>query len=122
MLYDHGQGSVTVDKGQLFSKMKSNLAKHREMFLEAQEGYREEVIKQLDSMLRDAREGKKIRVFVELEAPVDHSEDYEINLEMLSWSTKSEIEISREQFRNFVLDKWNWTDQFVGTSTAYKKR
>jgi hypothetical protein len=118
---DFGSGSVTVNKISLLEKMRANLKKHRAMFLEAQEGYREKVIVALDSMLKDARDGKKIRVYVELEAPEDRSEDYSCNIEMLEWSTGDTVSISQLQFKNFVLDKWGWTEQFAMTNATYKK-
>jgi hypothetical protein len=122
-LGDFGNSQVTVDKKNLLEKMKTNLAKHREQFLEAQEGYREEVIKQLDSMLQDARDKKKrIRVLVELEAPEDHSSEYDTNIAMLEWSINDTITITQQQFNQFVLDKWGWSDRFRGTNAVYSKK
>jgi hypothetical protein len=118
-LGDYGNNSVTVKKADLLATMKKNLLKHRQMFLEAQEGYREEVIKHLDSMLKDARDGKNIRTFVSIEAPVDHSDDYETNIVMLEWSVNDTMTITQMQFKNFVLDKWGWSEQFVTTNAVY---
>jgi hypothetical protein len=119
---DFGQSKVHVMKDQLLNTMRENAGKHRAAFLEAQEGYREEVIKELDRMLKDAREGRTLRYIVALEAPEDHSADYERVISMLEWSTADEIEITETQFSNFVLDKWNWTERFVGTNAKYSKK
>lgn len=122
-LGDFGNSQVTVDKNKLLSMMRTNLTKHREQFLEAQEGYREEVIKRLDSMLQDARDKKKhIRVVVELEAPEDHSSEYETNIAMLEWSINETLTITQQQFNQFVLDKWGWSDRFRGTNAVYSKK
>jgi hypothetical protein len=60
-------------------------------------------------------------VFIELEAPVDHSSEYETVISMLEWSVNEETTITQTQFNNFVLDKWGWTNQFVGTNGKYIK-
>jgi hypothetical protein len=119
---DFGKSEVTVKKSDLLEKMKANLSKHRAMFLEAQEGYRDAVIKELDAMLKEACDGKTIRRLVELEEPQDHSDEYETNIAMLEWSVSDTLSISQLQFKNFVLDKWGWSEQFITSNAAYKKK
>jgi hypothetical protein len=119
---DFGKSEVTVKKAELLERMKTNLLKHRAMFLEAQEGYRDAVIKELDAMLKEARDGKAIRRLVELEEPHDHSDEYETNIAMLEWSVSDTLSISQQQFKNFVLDKWGWSEQFITSNATYKKK
>ena len=58
--------AINVKKSELLAVLRQNRAQHRKIFLEAQTGYRQQVIDELDSMLRDARDGKKIRRSVTL--------------------------------------------------------
>jgi hypothetical protein len=119
---DFGNSHVTVEKAKLLEAMKKNLLTHRAAFLEAQEGYREQVIKELDKALKDAREGKTFRTYIELEAPTDHSSEYETIISMLEWSVDGTISVSQQQFNQFVLDKWVWSQQFTGTNARYSKK
>ena len=63
---------VKLEKDKLLEIVKKNRENHRAIFLEAQENYRKRVIEELDKMLQDAREGKRIRTTVELQAPIDY--------------------------------------------------
>jgi hypothetical protein len=114
-----GNGYVTVRKSDLIAKMKMNHAKHREMFLEAMAGYRKAAIEELDKMIQEAKDGKEIRRFVELEVPEDHSDEYSLVIDMLTWSTSDEIDITQTQFNNFVRDQWGWSNKFISSNAVY---
>jgi len=104
MLIDDFNGSeVTVKKSELLEAMKKNREAHRATFLEAQIGYREDVIKELDSMLAEARDGKKIRRSVALVEPKDHTSDYDRVILMLT-------------------DDWGWKHEFINTASNYTGR
>jgi hypothetical protein len=119
MLNDFGEGKVTVKKDELLTAIRKNREEHRGMFLEAQKGYRESVIEELDKMLADARTGKDYRVFVGLTAPSDHTKDYDRVIHMLEMSTADEVSVTERQFSQFVLDEWGWKGDFVATSANY---
>ena len=53
---------VTVNKEELLEKLRANRDKHRAVFLEARKGYRNAVIRELDCMLQEARDGQKCRL------------------------------------------------------------
>jgi len=110
---------IQVSKHELLEKLKTNLDEHRNLFLRAQSGYRNQVIDKLESMLRDAREGKKIRRGVELVEPVDHSEDYVRVIAMLSMNIEDTIEISERDFNKYVLDKWDWSVLDFANKSSY---
>lgn len=116
---DFAESKITVKKDELLLAIKGNLATHRETFLKAQEGYRAAVIAELDKMLADARDGKKLRVAVGLVAPEDHTKDYERVVRMLEMSTASEISISEHQFAQYVLDEWGWKGKFALDTQRY---
>lgn len=123
MLNDFGDSKVTVKKEQLLATLKGNLENHRKAFLEAQSGYREEVINQLDQQLKLARDHKQFNLlaFVSLTAPQDHTKDYQRVIRMLEMSVADEISITEQQFSQFVLDDWGWKRDFVATSMRYSK-
>lgn len=119
MLDDFGMSKVTVVKEELLNSMRDNRNKHREVFLKAQVGYRTAAIEELDRMLAEAREGKRIRRVVELVEPQEHTKDYDRVIKMLEMSTADEVVITEQQFSQYVLDEWGWMQQFVGSTARY---
>jgi hypothetical protein len=112
---------IKVSKQELLEKIIVNRNNHREKFLRAQEGYRKEVIEELDIMLTDARNGKNIRRSVELPEPQDHTDDYNRVVQMLKMSQEAIIEIDARQFEMYVRDNWGWKEIFHETNLRYIK-
>ena len=121
-MMDNGMTGVTVKKDELLTALKKNREEHRTTFLDAQKGYREDVIKELDQMLKDAREGKNIRRSVALIEPQDHTRDYDRAIRMLTMCVKEEIFITEQEFSQYVQDDWGWKAQFVGSTERYTNR
>lgn len=111
--------TVTVKKDRLLAELKKNRAKHRENFLKAQDGFRQEVVEQLDVALQDARDGKRFRTVFSLPAPVDQTPEYDTAIEMLGWSVANEAELSQEEFRQYIFDDWHWKRRWLHSNTAY---
>lgn len=110
---------VVVNKQELLDKLVENRLKHNEIFLAAQLNYRQQMITELDRMLKEAREGKRFQRSVTLCEPVDHTKEYDAAIAMLTMSTDGEIQISHNDFAMFVLDDWQWKRNFLTTNSAY---
>lgn len=110
---------ITVD---LLDRIRSNRASHRDLFLKAQKGYRKEVIKELDQMMSDAKEGKPIGRFITLPEPEDHTDDYDVVIDMLEMSVSTSIELSNHEFRSYVRDEWAWSALANATNIFYVSR
>lgn len=111
--------TVKVKKTELLAKLQTNRDSHRELFLKAQEGYRQLVIAELDKSLKEAREGRNIRTHIRLEAPHDHTDEYNNVIEMLRMSVDDTIELEAHAFQCYVMDKWTWAAADLLTKTAY---
>lgn len=111
--------TVTVAKDKLQNVLKANRFEHRHNFEEAQKGYRAKAIEVLDKALQDAREGRKIRTYIELEAPIDQTKDYDRAIQMLEMSVDENIQLSEQEFAEYVLDDWSWKHQFTATHALY---
>ncbi|MHA2279795.1 MAG: hypothetical protein ACXAC5_02735 [Promethearchaeota archaeon] len=114
--------TVKVKKDELLKILKENRAAHREIFEEASEAFRKEVIKVLDERLADAKAGKRIILRIDLVQPMDQTEEYDQAIRMCEMSVDDEIELSYENFRNYVLDKWHWRDQFIASNAGYSEK
>jgi DNA polymerase II small subunit/DNA polymerase delta subunit B len=113
--------TVKIRKEELLEALKKNRATHRKIFEEAQEGYREEAIKLLDKALDDARKGKEIKTFIQLQAPIDQTKDYDRAIRMIEMSVEDVIEIDEKDFACYIMDDWDWKRQFLTTNAFYSK-
>lgn len=111
--------SVKVKRGELLEKLQTNRDGHRHLFLKAQDGYRKAVIEALDKALTDAREGREYRIYIALQAPEDHTEDYDTVISMLTMSVDEDIEIEQHDFQCYVRDKWQWAAHANFLNTTY---
>lgn len=110
---------ITVDKFTLIQTIKANRDTHTAEFLTAQEKYREKVIETLDRRLRDARNGGKIKTYINLPEPVDYTSSYDTVIDMLSWELDETVTLSRQDFERYVLNKWEWSAQFAASTQSY---
>ena len=110
---------IRVRKDDLISVLKKNRGQHCKIFLEAQDGYRAEVITQLDKLLEEAREGRNITSYIEFQEPMDQTKDYDRAILMLEMTTEDEVAVSEADFRSYVMDDWSWKGQFLTSNSPY---
>ena len=110
---------VTVKKDELLEILRKNRTAHRAIFLEAQEGFKKEVIRELEARLENSRKGKHIELFISLDEPVDQTKDYDRAIRMLEMSVNSNAELTETEFSQYVLDDWSWKGQFTSTNSKY---
>lgn len=114
---------VTVEVKRLLEILKINKENHARIVKEAREGYVKEAEKilreRLNELLAKARDGKIVDLRFNLSPPQDYTEIYDSFIGMLEMHTDSEIDLDGEQYRNFVEDKWDWTEIFYASNSAY---
>lgn len=110
---------ITVDKDDLLAKVKSNREKHREIFLEALEGYRADALDVLDRQVRDLRDGKTPRIQIILDRPEDHTRDYDRVISMLEMHKSDEFVLTETDFAQYALDDWSWKRQWALSNSGY---
>jgi hypothetical protein len=119
MINDRGQSEVTVNKVELLETIKKNRQTHEAEFKEATQGYRSESVKVLTQMLKDAKAEKEFKSYTGLEQPPCHLQEYDRVIKMLEMSVYEIIKLSETQFNNFVMDNWNWSNQFKTVNASY---
>ena len=111
--------SVTVNVDELREALEVNRAGHRQAFEAAQEVYRQRVVEWLGQRLDDARHGRRLVRSIELPIPVDYTYAYDRVLRMLDMSVDGTVELSARDFERYVMDRWEWRDDFVANTTSY---
>lgn len=122
MITENGLSIITVQKSNLLGFLKKNREEHRGLFLKAQEGYQRQFIVELERSLEDAKAGRAFRRTVELDAPIDHTRDYDRIILMLEMSTSDTVSITEREFAQYVQDDWSWKRDFIGTNMKYITR
>lgn len=111
--------NITVKKADLLKTLTANRNKHREVFEQALEGYRDAVIEALEKRLDDARKGRKIDLRLYFQEPADQTKDYDRAIAMLNMSVEDKVNLSERDFAQYVLDDWAWKEQWIGSNSAY---
>jgi hypothetical protein len=112
---------VKIKRGELMAAISANREKHRAIFLEAQEGYRLEVVAELERRLQDARSGKRIIRAIALPEPMDYTAEYNRVIRMLEMSVDEIVELSATEFDQFVMDNWAWKQMSLANNVRYTK-
>lgn len=111
--------TVKVKVDELLVKVKANRKAHRDVFLRASEGYRAAAVAELDKMLEDAKSGKRVRRYLELVEPMDQTKEYDSVISMLELTCDEVVELTSQEFSQYVLDDWSWKDQFTISNSQY---
>ena len=111
---------VKVNKEELLTILKFNRERHQEIYKKAFVGYREEVIQHLEFILSEILEKDgKINTKIDLIVPQDHTAEYDRIIGMLEMSVDETIEIDGTEYRQYILDEWDWSKNFSSTSSSY---
>ena len=114
---------ITYLKEALVDILKSNLVKHTKDNDEATEAYWESLKKDLEKVLEKVNKGKSVCASdVDWEEPLGYVEQYREAIEMLELTDQDTILLSQEQFRQYVLDKWNWSVQFHASNSYFRTK
>lgn len=115
-----GLSTITVHREELLAKLRANRKSHQREFKKAMAGYREQAIKTLKRHLKEAEDGQEIKAHLSLPKPDDHTEDYDRVIEMVEMSVADTIELTAQEFSQYVRDDWGWKANFTQTASYYK--
>lgn len=106
-------------KTMLIEKLTVGREAHRALFEKAIEGYRKDVIRQLETNLEKVKKGSRERVYIYDPVPEDHTRDYTTAIELITASTEDSIELDFADFRRYVMDDWDWKPTWTASNSKY---
>lgn len=115
---------VKVSKAELLKVVTENRAKHIAEHADAIEGYKEQVISDVQNALKIARKGQDVdfaAIYALANKPQSYVKDYDLKLRMLEMSTEDTITLSQQDFNQLVMDEWSWRGAFAASAMAYSK-
>jgi hypothetical protein len=116
-----GMETVTVKKDELLETLRKNRKEHRETFLEALDGYHKAALKALADRIEEAKNNKRVHLSFRLEQPKDQTKEYDRIIRMLEMSVASEVELTQQEFANYVMDDWSWMEQWLASNAGYSE-
>ena len=115
---------VQINKGRLLETLRENQRKHNEAYQEAIVAFYEKFTALLEEAALGVR-GKKLNfaaarntAFAEY-PPQGHCDEYETALKQLEYDEREIIELTAQEFSQYVLDEWGWKEQFAQSYYAH---
>lgn len=119
MIAENGMSAVTVNKVDLLKTLSENREAHTLEYAEAKEGYRQKVIEQMKENLAKAEAGGELEILINLQAPENHTKDYDKVIRMLQMSVNETVVITEHEFSQYVLDEWGWSARTKMVNSSY---
>jgi len=111
---------TTIKKEALLSILRKNRDLHRGVFEEAMNGFQQRALDVLEAELARRRGGGKARELrVLLNAPEDHTRDYDRVITMVDLDVREEITLSESEAAQYVMDDWHWKGAWLKMSSRY---
>lgn len=119
-MYNNNEIIVTVKREELLAKLKENREKHVAEHARMVAARATAIVVDLRKALAVAEAGGDIADMT-LSWPLHDNmvESYDTAIAMLQMAVNVEMNISREQFEQFVLDRWPWKRNYTATNAGY---
>lgn len=116
-----GNLSITtvVEKKGLLDILVKNREEHRKIVREAREGYVEDAKRALAARLDELKSGKIAGLQFSLVPPSDYTSVYDTAIRMLEMHTGDTVTLEASEFRNMVMDAWDWQKSFLHSNLRY---
>jgi len=113
-----GNRTILLKKEALIEKIKENKEIHVKEFNEAVVAYKAEALKQLTVQTSRAKEGA-LDIKLDLVTPVNNKDNYDKILQMFEWDVRDEVELSQNEFLEYVQDETDFAVQAKLSNTFY---
>jgi len=117
----HIDMSMEFPREKVLATLKQNRETHSATFQEAREGYINAARDAVASKLKDLENGKFTGLNFRLTMPQDMTAAYDTAISMLELSEAQNITLTAQTYRQFVLDEWDWMDNWLLSNAAYSK-
>ncbi len=111
--------TTTVDRSKLLNALRKNRDNHAGMCAEARAGFAAEAKRVFADRIKAIESGNLTKLSIRLEPPEDHTAEYNTAIQMAEWSTENTITLTSDEFRNFVMDEWDWLGLWLVQNRNY---
>lgn len=116
--------TTTVRTTELLDVLQVNRKKHVAEFKKAKKTWLRKAIKELrkvaDKAEKDQRlNDKSFNPLMSLPKPTSYARSYDVMIARLEAEVEDTVELDDREFQSYWLDQWDWSHQFVGTTSLY---
>ena len=111
--------TCTMRVQQLVLILKKNRKTHMDNYKKAMGIFKKKVQAKLAWMAKAVAAGKRIHMSINLLTPMKYDQEYDRVIFMLYHTTNKSITLSEVQYRNYVMDKWDWQRNFMSNTMSY---
>lgn len=111
--------TVDIPREELLDKLRENRATHKTDFLTALEGYKIELVKEIEAKLEAAKTNKPVERMIRQVEPEDHTQEYDEVIEMYEMSPQALVTLTQSDFRQLVRDDWGWKQGWSASNSGY---
>jgi hypothetical protein len=112
---------LSFEKAFLVQRISENRKTHEQVYQEAKVTYRAKAEEALEARLRLVKSDGKFDLAFDLAVPFNHLEDYDLVLLMLKQCQENTVELTQEEYSQYVLDNWNWRRHFLTSNSRYSE-
>ena len=113
--------NLTFKKTDIINGLTEARKEHVKILEEAQKGYREMLIEELEEKLADAKAGKRVDPRIDLIVPPHHVEEFDRAIKMLEMCKDEIITLTQPEFQMYVGGEWGWQHDFLMANAAYSE-
>lgn len=113
---------ITVDKTELITKVTTNRDAHRDIFEDAMTGWEAAMLADLEGRIAKVRAHKPVDLYIRLTRPEDHTTDYNRVIAMLEMHQQTSVEITSQDFAQYVMDDWDWKRAWIDNASTYSAK
>jgi hypothetical protein len=120
---------VKVKRDELLSVLRGNREQHIKDYKAACVGYRALALRRIEESFQEARDvvnrlkdGQTVAVVgfrINLSVPVSYEKAYDQIIRMMEMSVDTEIVLTASQFGCFVMDDWEWKEEWASSNAQY---
>lgn len=112
---------IEIKKDDLLAKLRANRETHHDTYQRAVDEFQRQQVKILEELVAKARNGQPFDrlALSRLAVPEDHTDDYDLAIEMLELDERDSITLEQREFRTYYRDEWEWRQRWIGSTQSY---
>jgi hypothetical protein len=114
--------SVKIKSDDLLKVLRENRTTHVSEFNTANEEYRKDVVSEMKKNLKQAQAGGELVTFIQLVQPQNFAASYDTAIKMLEMSADELVELTMQEFQQYVEDNWHWKGTFLASTSMYNAK
>jgi len=112
--------SLSYNRGELLKIRKENRGKHKKEYDKALPKYWSELRKAFQGKIKELKKKDLgMNLYINLPQPREYLSEYDTTIRMLEMTTLLEVELSSHDFERFVMDEWEWKENFSNSTSIY---